>query len=139
MFQAAKSFFVCLFSNWVECSEVLQTVNCYYFLPCHSLKKWNQVLQESIWSDANIFNRQLILFHTFLIQYNRRYHKQFVVVFLLFCHSLDCNEAKVFETLFSWFNASNILERWVVGGKEGVRVWHSQNESGWWPISVTAK
>ena len=63
----------------------------------------------------------LFYFYAFLIQYNRRYHKQFIVVFLLFCHSLDCNEAKVFETLFSWSNASNILEGWVVGGEEGVR------------------
>ena len=63
----------------------------------------------------------LFYFYAFLIQYNRRYHKQFIVVFLLFCHSLDCNEAKVFETLFSWSNASNILEGWVVGGEEAVR------------------
>ena len=73
----------------------------------------------------------LFYFYAFLIQYNRRYHKQFIVVFLLFCHSLDCNEAKVFETLFSWSNASNILEGWVVGGEEGVRQNKTKSHGKW--------
>ena len=57
-------------------------------------------------SSFTICSRFMYLFYVFVIFSQRIYS-----YILWFWHSLDCNEAKVFQALFSWFNVSNIAER----------------------------